>query len=187
MNATWIILGILAIAALYAIGTYNALVTLRNMARAAWKQVDVQLKRRYDLIPNLVESVKGSMSHERETLEKVIAARSAAMSAKTPAESSKAEGELGGILSRLMAVVESYPDLKAQASVSRLMEELTTTENQISFTRQHYNDTVLRYNTKIEVFPANILAGLFRFAREEFFELQNPAEREAPKVDISFK
>ena len=187
MNPTWIVLGVLALVVLYAIGIYNSLVTLRNMTKAAWKQVDVQLKRRYDLIPNLVNAVKGSMTYEQETLEKVINARSAAMGAKTPAEGSKAEGELGGMLSKLMALVESYPDLKAQANIARLMEELSTTENQVSFTRQHYNDTVMRYNTRIQVFPANIFAGMFRFTPEEYFALENPAEREAPKVDLSIK
>jgi len=187
MSPLLIVLGIVVILVIYTISLYNGLVTLRNMAKAAWKQVDVQLKRRYDLIPNLVEAVKGSMSYEQETLTKVISARNAAYSATTPAQVSKAEGELGGALSRLMAVMEAYPNLKAEDNVAQLMEELSTTENQVAFTRQYYNDTVMRYNTKIQVFPSNIFAGMFNFTQEEYFEITNAAEREAPKVNLSLK
>lgn len=177
-----IIIGVIII---WIVAMYNRLVTLRMRVKNAWHQIDVQIKRRHDLIPNLVNTVKGYMKYEQETLNKVMEARAKAVSAGTIAEKAKAEGELSGVLSRLFALFENYPDLKANQNVLALQEELTTTENQISFARQHYNDSVMLYNTKIQVFPSNIIAGLFKFNPEEFFEA--PAEEKAvPKVDLSF-
>lgn len=164
--------------------TYNGLVRLRNQMRNAWSQIDVQLKRRHDLIPNLVETVKGYAAHERQTLEAVTAARGAAVSAvgKGVGAQAKAEGELSGALSRLLAVAERYPDLKANQNFLALQEELTSTENKVSFSRQFYNDSTLHYNNKTQMFPSNIVAGMFGFKQGEFFEITAPAEREAPKV-----
>jgi len=167
--------------------TYNGLVRLRNQTKNAWAQIDVQLKRRHDLIPNLVETVKGYAGHERQTLEAVTNARNIAVGAvgKGVGEQAKAEGELKGALSRLLAVVESYPDLKANQNFLALQEELSSTENKISFSRQYYNDSVLHYNNKIQMAPSNIVAGMFGFKSGEFFEVPGAEEREAPKV--SFK
>ncbi len=164
--------------------TYNSLVALRNRVRNAWHQIDVQLKRRHDLIPNLVNTVKGYMKYEQETLEKIIQARARALSAKGMKEKAKAEGELSGLLTRLFALFENYPELKANENVLKLQEELTTTENQIAFARQFYNDIVMRYNTKIQSFPSNLIAGMFGFKPEEFFEIPEE-EKEAPEVDLS--
>jgi LemA protein len=166
---------------------YNGLVRLRNQTKNAWSQIDVQLKRRHDLIPNLVETVKGYAAHERQTLEAVTQARNIAQSAvgKGVGEQAKAEGELSGALSRLLAVVEKYPDLKANQNFLALQEELSSTENKISFSRQYYNDSVLHYNNKIQMVPSNIVAGIFGFKTGEFFEVPAGEEREAPKV--SFK
>ncbi len=166
-------------------GAYNGLVRLRNQLENAWAQIDVQLKRRCDLIPNLVETVKGYAKHERETLEKVIQARNMAVAAKGVAERAEAENILTGALKSLFAVAEAYPDLKANQNFLRLQEELTSTENKIAFSRQFYNDSVLSYNTQIEVFPHNLIAGLFGFGRREFFEVKEEAAREAPKVSFS--
>ena len=182
--------------ATYAISTYNGLVALRNRFKNAWAQIDVQLKRRYDLIPNLVETAKGYMAHERNTLEAVIAARNTAYAASKAAASNpgdisamknlvSAEGGLGGALSRLMVVSEQYPDLKANQNMMQLTEELTSTENKISFARQAYNDSVMTYNTSREVFPANIIAGMFNFAAAELFVIDKPEQKEAPKVSFS--
>ncbi len=167
--------------------SYNGLVGLRNQVKNAWAQIDVQLKRRYDLIPNLVETVKGYMKHERETLEAVTKARNLAqgMSSAGAGDRAKAEGELSSALSRLLAVVERYPDLKANQNFLALQEELTSTENKISFSRQFYNDSVLRYNNKTHMFPSNIVAGMFKFKAGEFFEVTLAAEREAPKVSFA--
>ncbi len=167
--------------------TYNGLVRLRNQVKNAWAQIDVQLKRRHDLIPNLMETVKGYMKHERETLEAVTNARNLAQKAigTGVGAQAKAEGELSGALSRLLAVVENYPDLKANQNFLALQEELTSTENKISFSRQYYNDSVLTYNNKTEMFPSNILAGMFGFKTGEFFKTTEAAEREAPKVSFS--
>ncbi len=164
--------------------TYNGLVRLRNQMRNAWSQIDVQLKRRHDLIPNLVETVKGYAAHERQTLEAVTAARNAAVGAigKGVGAQAKAEGELTGALSRLLAVAERYPDLKANQNFLALQEELTSTENKVAFARQYYNDATLHYNNKTQMFPSNIIAGMFGFRQGEFFEIEAPAEREAPKV-----
>ena len=180
---------------LWLIGMYNRLVTLRNRFQNAFAQIDVQLKRRYDLIPNLVETAKGYMAHERETLEAVIAARNQAASveqkvAANPADAgamrqlSGAEGALTGALGRLFAVMEAYPDLKANQNMMQLSEELTSTENRIAFARQAYNDGVTRYNIEVEKFPGNIVAGVFNFDRGELFEIEQPTEREAPKVSF---
>ncbi len=166
------------------IGMYNGLVRLRNQVRNAWSQIDVQLKRRHDLIPNLLETVKGYAKHEKETLENVVKARSQAVSAQGVAAQSAAEGELSQALGRLMLVVEQYPDLKANQNFLALQEELTSTENKISFSRQHYNDSVMTMNNKVETFPSNVIAGMFGFGKEEFFEIQDEAAREAPKVQF---
>jgi LemA protein len=175
------------------IGAYNALVTLRNRYKNAYSQIDVQLKRRYDLIPNLVETAKGYLAHERGTLEAVITARNSAVAANTRAaqnpgdasamkEISGAEAALGGAMTRLFALSEAYPDLKANTTMLTLMEELTSTENKVSFARQAYNDSVMSYNTRREVFPTNIIAGAFNFAPAELFIVDKPEQKEAPKV-----
>lgn len=179
----WIILiVVIVVIVFYVISLYNTLVKLRNMVKNAWSQIDLQLKRRHDLIPNLIETVKGYMTHERETLQNITNARSKALDAHTVGEKSKAEGELAGALSRFNLVVENYPDLKANTNFLSLQEELTSTENKISFSRQNYNDQVLGYNNKIEMFPSNIIAGMFNFKMEEFFEIENQAERAVPQV-----
>jgi LemA protein len=167
--------------------TYNGLVRLRNQVKNAWAQIDVQLKRRHDLIPNLVETVKGYASYERETLEAVTNARNLAQQAvgKGVGSQAKAEGELSGALSKLLAVVENYPDLKANQNYLALQEELTSTENKISFSRQYYNDSVLGYNNKVQMVPSNIVAGMTGFKLGEFFEVTVGAEREVPKVSFT--
>ncbi|MBA4387289.1 MAG: hypothetical protein C0404_04865 [Verrucomicrobia bacterium] len=194
--AGWIAIGVLAVIVVLVfavIGIYNKLVSLRNRFKNAFAQIDVQLKRRYDLIPNLVEVAKKYMAHERQTLEAVIAARNQCQTAAQRAAGSPgdpaamqglmgAEGMLGGALGRLFAVVEQYPDLKANQNMMQLSEELTSTENKISFARQAYNDAVMFYNTSRETFPSVIFAGMFGFAAASLFELTNAAEREAPKV-----
>jgi LemA protein len=175
------------------IGGYNTLVTLRNRFKNAWAQIDVQLKRRYDLIPNLVETAKGYLKHERGTLEAVIAARNQASQASVQVTANPgdagamkqlmaAEGSLTASLGRLFAIAEAYPDLKANTTMNGLMEELTSTENKVSFSRQAYNDSVMVYNTQREVFPSNIIAGMFNFAAAELFVVEKAEEREAPKV-----
>jgi LemA protein len=178
---------ILLLLVIWLFATYNGLVRLRNQTKNAWSQIDVQLKRRHDLIPNLVETVKGYAAHERQTLEAVTQARNIAQSAvgKGVGEQAKAEGELSGALSRLLAVVEKYPDLKANQNFLALQEELSSTENKISFSRQYYNDSVLHYNNKIQMAPSNIIAGMFGFKAGEFFEVQGAEEREAPKVSFT--
>jgi LemA protein len=178
------LLGVFVVLFGWAIGIYNGLVGLRNQVKNAWAQIDVQLKRRHDLIPNLVETVKGYAGHEKGTLEAVIQARSKAVSAEGVGPQSQAEGELSSALGRLMVVVEQYPDLKANQNFLGLQEELASTENRIGFSRQHYNDQVMTYNTKTEVFPANIVAGMFNFKQEEFFELSDEAERAVPTVSF---
>jgi LemA protein len=187
MIVLWVIIGIIVILIFVFIATYNGLVRLRNQVKNAWAQIDVQLKRRHDLIPNLVETVKGYMKHERETLESVTKARNLAqqLSSAGVGERSKAEGELSSALSRLFAVVESYPDLKANQNFLALQEELTSTENKISFARQFYNDSVLNYNNQTQMFPSNIIASMTGFKSGEFFEVAAAEEREAPKVSFT--
>lgn len=177
-----VVLGIIFLIIVFIIAAYNSLVRLRNQVKNAWAQIDVQLKRRHDLIPNLIETVKGYMVHERETLTKITEARSAAMNANTVGEKAQAEGLLSGLMGKLQVAVEAYPDLKANQNFLALQEELTSTENKISFSRQNYNDQVLNFNNKIQMFPSNIIAGMFGFKQGEFFEVTEAAEREAPKV-----
>jgi LemA protein len=170
-----------------ALGTayfYNVLVSRRVRTQEAWSQIDVQLKRRYDLIPNLVETVKGYAKHERETLERVVEARNQAMGAKGVAQQAEAENMLTGALRQLFALSESYPALKANENFARLQEELASTENRIAFARQYYNDSCAGYNTACQKFPANLVANTFGFKPAVFFELEEPAEREAPKVQF---
>jgi LemA protein len=185
MVVVLIILGLIVVVVLWLVGMYNALVRLRNQVKDAWAQIDVQLKRRFDLIPNLVETVKGYMTHERETLDSVTQARAAAAGAKTVGERGAAESGLTAALGRLFAVAEAYPDLKANQNFLALQEELSSTENKISFARQFYNDTVMNFNNKIQMFPSNIVAGMFNFIQSEFFELKDEGERETPKVSFS--
>ena len=200
MIALLIFLGILAVLIIivggFVMGIYNRLVTMRNRYKNAYAQIDVQLKRRYDLIPNLVETAKGYMAHERGTLEAVTAARNIAYAASkaaaaNPGDASamkslaSAETGLGGTLSRLMMVSEQYPDLKANQNMMQLTEELTSTENKISFARQAYNDSVMTYNTDREVFPSNLIAGMFNFTSAELFVVDKPEEKVAPKVSFS--
>jgi LemA protein len=166
---------------------YNSLIRLRNQVRNAWKQIDIQLKRRHDLIPNLVNAVKGQMEFEKGTLEGVINARAAAVGATNIADSIAKEDVLSSALSKLFAVVENYPTLKANESVQPLMEELTTTENQITFARQFYNDITTSYNTKLEIFPTNLFASSMGFKFFPLFQVKDTQEREAPAVDISLK
>ncbi|MBK7090613.1 MAG: LemA family protein [bacterium] len=180
-----VLLILIVVVAAWLIGLYNGLVGLRNAVKNAWSQIDVQLKRRHDLIPNLVETAKGYVKHERETLENITNARSRAMGADTVGEKAKAESALSGAISKFMLVVENYPDLKANQNFLALQEELTSTENKIAFSRQAYNDQVMLYNNKIQMFPSNIVAGMFNFQASEFFEIENESERQAPKVDFS--
>ena len=189
MTAFLITLGVVGalvlLVVLWLVGTYNSLVRMRQEVKNAWAQIDVQLKRRADLIPNLVNAVKGYLKHEREVLEQVTQARYKAMQATGVRERAQAEGELSQVLGRLFAVFENYPELKANQNVLELQEELTHTENAISFARQHYNDVVMKYNTRLQSFPTNLVAGAFGFREAEFFEVPE-AQREAPKVDLSY-
>jgi LemA protein len=192
----WVILGAVIVIVIWAIMAYNGLVALRNRFKNAYAQIDVQLRRRYDLIPNFVESVKGYLQHERETLDAVVQARGNAVSAAQRAAAApgepalmqglaQAEGALGGALGRLLAVFESYPDLKANQSISALQEELSSTENKVAFARQAYNDSVMQYNTRRESFPDNVFAGMLGFAPAELLEATQTAEqRAAPKVSL---
>jgi len=182
------VVGVVVIILLWVIGIYNGLVQLRNVVKNAWAQIDVQLKRRHDLIPNLVETVKGYMQHERGTFEAVTKARNMASQARESGnvgDTAAAEGELTRALGRLFAVVENYPELKANQNFLALQEELTSTENKISFARQFYNDSVMQFNNKTQMFPSNIIAGMFHFKAAEMFELKDVAEREAPQVRFS--
>ncbi len=180
-----IVLAVAVVLALFVIGIYNSLVGLRNRVDNAWSQISVQLKRRHDLIPNLVETAKGYMKHERGTFEEITKARSRAVGAATVAESSKAEGELAQALGRFMLVVENYPELKANQNFLALQEELTSTENKISFARQSYNDEVMLFNNKIQMFPSNMIAGMFNFTKRDFFEVETPEEKQVPKVSFT--
>ena len=190
-----IVLAILVIAVVWAIGAYNRLVALKNRFENAFSQIDVQLKRRYDLIPNLVETVKGYLKHERETLEAVIQARNQAQQVEQRAAESPgdpeamqqlmaAEGALTGALGRLFALREDYPDLKASENMQQLQEELTSTENKIAFARQAYNDSVMRYNTARESFPTSVIANAYNFNEAELFDLPDESQREAPEVSF---
>jgi LemA protein len=185
MGALIVFVVIVVVLGFIAVGMYNSLVRLRNQVKNAWSQIDVQLKRRHDLIPNIVETAKGYMMHERGTLEALTKARSQAAGAQGPAQASQAESQLNGALGRFFLVVENYPDLKANQNFLAVQEELASTENKIGFARQFYNDQVLQLNNKIQMFPSNILAGMFGFAQESFFELTKEEEREVPKVSFT--
>ena len=196
VGTTVVLVGVVLVVVVIVIGIYNGLVRLRNRVKNAYAQIDVQLKRRYDLIPNLVETAKGYMKHERETLEAVTSARNQAVSAASAASKDPtaagaikdlagADGALTGALGRLMVVVEDYPDLKANENMMQVQEELTSTENKVAFSRQAYNDAVLGYNNKREMFPSNIIAGMFGFKFAQSWELDDEAARDVPKVDFS--
>jgi LemA protein len=187
-----LVLLVLAAAVLFwIVGAYNGLISLKNQVANGWKQIDVQLKRRHDLIPNLVDTVKGAMQFERETLQAVIEARNQAISIERGgagvAATAHAESQLSAALGRLFAVVEAYPQLKATGNVSQLQEELTSTENRIAFARQHYNDVSTQYNTRQQQFPTNLVAGLARATPAELWEITDAAERAVPKVDLSLR
>ena len=176
---------VIALIVVFVIGLYNRLVTLRQRVREAWSDIDVQLKRRHDLIPNLVETVKGYAAHERETFQNVTEARASAQQAQTPAESAQAEGFLGQALGRLLAVAEAYPELQADENFRQLQSELAETENRIAVSRQVYNDTVLTFNNAIQTVPGVFLAGPFGFAKREFFDVEDDAQREPPQVSFT--
>jgi len=185
-----VLLVVVALLVFWLVGAYNKLISLKNQVANAWKQIDVQLKRRHDLIPNLVSTVKGAMQFERETLEAVVAARNQAITVQQApgvhvSETAAAESQLTGALGRLLAVVEAYPDLKATGNVAQLQEELTSTENKIAFARQLYNDTATQYNTKQQQFPTNLVAGMAGASLSELWEITNEAERAVPNVDLS--
>ena len=178
---TLVIVGLIV---LWIIGVYNRLITLKNRVENAWHQIDVQLQRRYDLIENLVNTVKGYAKHEKEIFEKVAEARAKAVGASSPAEKAKAEGELTSTLKTLFAVAEAYPELKANENFLKLQEELTTTENKVAYARQAYNDTVYMFNKTIQLFPNNIIAGMLGFKPFEYFETESSEARKAPKVQF---
>ena len=184
MNITWIVLGVAAAVVVVLIGIYNSLVGLRNAVKNGWSQIDVQLKRRYDLIPNLIETVKGYVKHEQGTLENITKARAQAMGAGSVGEKALAEGRLTDAVNKFLVVAESYPDLKANQNFLALQEELRSTENKIAFSRQSYNDQVMFYDNKLEMFPSNLIAGAFGFKPEEAFKVDSAAERQAPKVQF---
>lgn len=180
-----IVVGILVVVLIFAlIGAYNVLVRLRNQVKNAWSQIDVQLKRRHDLIPNLVETAKGYMKHEQATLQGVVDARSRALGAGTVSDKIGAEKALSGAMSQFLLTVENYPDLKANQNFLALQEELTSTENKLAFARQGYNDQAMFFNNKIQMFPSNIVAGMFGFKVSDYFEVDNEAERQSPKVSF---
>jgi LemA protein len=193
---TWIVLGIIVLLVIFVIGIYNGLITARNGYKNAFAQIDVQLTRRHDLIPNLVETAKGYLAHERNTLEAVITARNAAVSglkaaAANPGDAAavqnlaNTENALSGALGRLFALAEAYPDLKANRNMMQLSEELTTTENKVAFARQAFNDAVMGYNNRREVFPNSVIAGMFNFQAAQLLEIESPAKREVPKVSFT--
>lgn len=179
----WVLMGAVAVGVVWLVVAYNGLVALRNQVKNAWRQIDVQLKRRHDLIPNLVELAKDYMAYEQETLQRVIQARNSAVQASGPEQAIPAEGALTGALGRLFALMENYPDLKANQNVSRLMEELASTENKIAFSRQFYNDSVMAMNNAVQSFPSNLIAGTFHFGEATYFQVPE-TEREAPKVSL---
>ena len=180
-----ILLVVVALMAVWLIGSYNRLVSMRNQALNGWRQIDVQLKRRHDLIPNLVNAVRGAMDFERDTLTAVMEARAKALTATGPADAAQKEGQLSQALGRLLAVAENYPTLKANDNVKMLQEELSGTENKVGFARQFYNDIATRFNTAQQVFPANLFAAGFGFKPAELFEITTPADRDVPTVDLS--
>lgn len=182
MTGVLILVGVVVLIAVVLIGLYNSLVQKRIRCQESWSQIDVQLKRRYDLIPNLVETVKGYAAHESGTLEKVIQARNAAIAANGVQQQAQAENVLTGALRQLFALSEAYPNLKANENFAALQEELASTENKIAFARQYYNDSVAIYNTARETFPGNMVAGAFGFQKQEYFEIEDNQQREAPKV-----
>lgn len=183
----WIFLAVLGLMLVWIVLIYNSLVSIRNDVQSSWKQIDVQLKRRHDLIPNLVQTVKGAMEFEQDTLEKVISARAKAVSAATPGTKAEAENMLTQALGKLFAVMENYPALKSNQNVMQLQEELTSTENRISFSRQAYNDTATQYNTKQQQFPTNLFAGIAKATPAELWEITDEGERAVPQVDLSMK
>jgi len=187
MIVFYVLLVVAVLLIFWVVAKYNGLITLRNQVLNGWKQIDVQLKRRHDLIPNLVETVKGQMEFEQSTLQKVVEARNAAISAKGIADSAAKEDALSGALNKLFALVENYPTLKSNENVMQLQEELTSTENKISFARQFYNDIATKFNIAQQVFPANIIAAMFNFKPSELFEIKVEADREVPKVDLSLR
>jgi LemA protein len=187
MGALLVLFIVLILLVIWVIMKYNSLVALRNQVANGWKQIDIQLKRRHDLIPNLINTVKGYMEFEQETLQKVIAARNAAVSASGVADSAAKEGALSGALSRLFALAENYPNLKANENVKQLQEELASTENKISFARQFFNDIATKFNIAQQMFPGNIIAGLFGFKTSELFEIKDAGDRDVPQVDLSLK
>jgi len=180
-----ILLVVVAVLAFWMIGAYNGLITLKNQVLNAWKQIDVQLKRRHDLIPNLVNTVKGAMEFERGTLEAVISARNKAVAATSVKETARAEGELTQALGRLFALTEAYPELKTNANILSLQEELTSTENKVGFARQHYNDVATTYNTRQSTFPTMLVAGIAKASPAELWEIEDAAERAVPNVNLS--
>ncbi|MFA6272646.1 MAG: LemA family protein [Patescibacteria group bacterium] len=182
MIVSYVVLGVLALAILWLVGVYNGLITAKNRVDESWSDIDVQLKRRYDLIPNLVETVKAYAKHESGVFEKVSEARSVAMGAKTPAEHAQAENALTGTLKTLFAVAEAYPELKASENFAKLQDELSDTENKVQAARRFYNGNVRDFNIKIELFPNSVVAGMFKFGKREFFGIENDAEREVPQV-----
>ena len=177
-----VLVGVVAVVALWFVFTYNGLVRLRNQVKNAWSQIDVQLKRRYDLIPNLIETVKGYAAHEKETLERVVQARQRGIDASNVKDQQEAENMITGALRKLFALSEAYPDLKANQNFLALQEELASTENKIGFARQYHNDTVKDFNTRQEMFPANLVASMLGFRPAEFFEIEEASQREVPKV-----
>ena len=183
----WILLGVVIVAIIWLIGVYNGLVSLKNQTLNGWKQIDVQLKRRHDLIPNLVDTVKGYMNFEQSTLTKVIEARSKAISAVGVADKATQESVLTGALRQLLALVENYPNLKANENVLRLQEELSSTENRIGFSRQFYNDIATKFNIAQQTFPSNVVAGMLGFKAAELFEITDPGDKEVPKVNLDLK
>jgi LemA protein len=185
--AIWILLGIVVAVVVWAIAMYNRLIGLRNQVLNGWRQIDVQLKRRHDLIPNLVNTVRGAMEFERDTLTQVMEARARAVSATGPADAGRKEGELSQALGRLFALAENYPNLKANENVKMLQEELTATENKVGFARQFYNDISTRFNTSQQTFPSNIFASMLGFKPAELFEVTDAAERQVPAVDLSMR
>ena len=184
MGGLLLLLGLVVVVGIFLIATYNRLVRFRVRTEDAWSSIDVQLKRRYDLIPNLVQTVKGYAKHERETLDAVIKARQAGIDAGSVQEQAQAENMITSALRQLFALSEAYPDLKANDNFARLQEELAGTENKIAFSRQHYNDTVSRYNSSLQSFPTNVIGGMFGFTSRDFFELEDAEQREAPAVSF---